>query len=240
MTITIKPLTAMEEFEECLRVQKETWRFDDIDAVPVNIIRVYADKTDPWGIVLGAFDENKMVGFALCLPTSHPTTYLAHMLAVVPSYQERGVGGLLAQAGVQACLERGVKTVVATVDPLESRNAHIYINRMGAVGKSYVRNYYSHLTSALENELPTDRLKIEFYLDSSVDRFADLRQTKDTKACIEIPDNTAAIKESDPKAALDLRLKTREQFESLMSQGYIVVGFDHDPKNQKGRYWLVK
>jgi hypothetical protein len=47
----IKPLTTLEEFEECLRVQKETWRFDDIDTVPVNIIRVYADKADPWGIV---------------------------------------------------------------------------------------------------------------------------------------------------------------------------------------------
>jgi predicted GNAT superfamily acetyltransferase len=39
MTITIKPLTTLEEFEECLRVQKETWRFDDIDAVLVSSLR---------------------------------------------------------------------------------------------------------------------------------------------------------------------------------------------------------
>ncbi len=240
MTLFIKPLTTLEEFEACLSVQKETWRFDDIDTVPVNIIRVFADKTDPWGIVLGAFDGNKLVGFTLCLPTSHPATYLAHMLAVIPSYQEKGVGGLLAQAATQVCLDRGVKKVVATFDPLESRNAHIYIKRMGAIGKSYVRNYYSHLTCALENELPTDRLKIEFFLDPSVDTYSSLRQTKDPLACIEIPDNITSIKEIDKKAALELRLRTRQEFEDLMKKGFVVVGFDHEPKNQKGRYWLVR
>lgn len=56
----------------------------------------------------------------------------------------------------------------------------------------------------------------------------------------EIPNNITAIKKSDPKAALELRLKTREQFESLMHQGYVVVGFDHDKTKEKGIYWLAK
>jgi predicted GNAT superfamily acetyltransferase len=63
---------------------------------------------------------------------------------------------------------------------------------------------------------------------------------KDPQACIEIPDNITSIKESDPKAALNLRLKTREQFENLMNKGFVVVGFEHDPKNQVGRYWLAR
>jgi hypothetical protein len=42
----IKPLTKMEEFEECVILQREIWGFQDIDIVPTNLIATYCDKED--------------------------------------------------------------------------------------------------------------------------------------------------------------------------------------------------
>ena len=58
--MTIRALTEIAEFEECVRLQREIWGMADIDLIPS---RSYAVQTHIGGIVLGAFDSDRLIGF---------------------------------------------------------------------------------------------------------------------------------------------------------------------------------
>src|SRR5258708_23903853 len=47
-----------------------------------------------------------------------------------------------------------------TFDPLELRNAHFNLNRLGAICRRYLPNLYGVTTSPLHRGLPTDRLVV--------------------------------------------------------------------------------
>jgi predicted GNAT superfamily acetyltransferase len=49
---------------------------------------------------------------------------------------------------------------------LELRNAHFNLNRLGAICRKYLPNFYGVTTSPLHRGLPTDRLLAEWHLDS--------------------------------------------------------------------------
>jgi len=53
-----------------------------------------------------------------------------------------------------------------TFDPLEIKNAHLNIHKLGAIVRSYYVNFYGVSSSRLQGGLPTDRLVAEWYLDS--------------------------------------------------------------------------
>ena len=53
--MTIRPLTEIPEFEQCVRLQREIWGMADIDLIPS---RSYAIQHHIGGLVLGAFDSD--------------------------------------------------------------------------------------------------------------------------------------------------------------------------------------
>src|SRR5215471_5798736 len=112
---TVAPMSAAEldirkchsipEFEACVQLQKDVWNFSDLDLVPLRMF-VVAEKIG--GQVLGCFDAERMVGFALSIPGSrsgHPYLH-SHMLAVLPSHRNQGVGRRLKLAQRDDALAR--------------------------------------------------------------------------------------------------------------------------------------
>jgi predicted GNAT superfamily acetyltransferase len=87
----IAPLVTLEDFERCVVLQLETWGYSDVDVVPRRIF-IVAQRIG--GQVLGAFDGDTMVGFAISLPGFRDGhAYLhSHMLAVLPAYRNVGLG----------------------------------------------------------------------------------------------------------------------------------------------------
>ncbi|NIP80133.1 MAG: GCN5 family acetyltransferase, partial [Gemmatimonadetes bacterium] len=63
-------------------------------------------------------------------------------------------------------LDRGVETVHWTFDPLEARNAHLNLRRLGAVVREYRRNVYGPSSSPLHAGIGTDRLVAEWPIAS--------------------------------------------------------------------------
>ena len=53
-----------------------------------------------------------------------------------------------------------------TFDPLEIKNAHLNIHKLGAIVRCYHVNFYGVSSSRLQGGLPTDRLVAEWHLDS--------------------------------------------------------------------------
>ena len=66
-TTVIRNCHGLDELSACVSLQKEVWNFTDAELVPLRMF-VVAEKIG--GQVIGAFDDGKLVAFALSLPGS--------------------------------------------------------------------------------------------------------------------------------------------------------------------------
>src|SRR6266446_9494507 len=160
---TVRRCRETSEFAACVDLQKEVWQFSDIDLVPIRMFSV-ADKIG--GQVFGCYEGNSLIGFALSIPgtrAGHPYLH-SHMLAVRESYRNRGIGQRLKLAQRDDAVARGFELMEWTFDPLEIKNAHLNIARLGAICRRYQPDFYGPSSSPLQGGLPTDRLYAEWWL----------------------------------------------------------------------------
>src|ERR1044071_4948333 len=165
MPVELRRCHGIEDFRACVTLQKEVWNFTDAELVPLRMF-VVADKVG--GQVMGAFDGEVMVGFALSVPgvrSGH--SYLhSHMLAVRKDHRNGGLGRRLKLMQREDALARGIELIEWTFDPLEIKNAYLNIEKLGAIARRYNINQYGITSSPLQGGLPTDRLVAEWWLKS--------------------------------------------------------------------------
>src|SRR5437762_13983018 len=89
------------------------------------------------------------------------------MTGVLSDYRDRGVGRMLKPHQPDEALSRGIRLIQWTFDPLELRNAHFNLNRLGAICREYLPNLYGVRTSPRHRGLATDRLPVEVRHDSA-------------------------------------------------------------------------
>ncbi|GAB4581942.1 MAG: hypothetical protein Fur0022_46940 [Anaerolineales bacterium] len=168
MTITIRLLEHIEEMFLIEDLQRRVWGADDA-IVPHHLLLTVAHNG---GLILGAFDEDRMVGFvfgflgSVQTPSGHQAKHCSHMLAVLPEYQSQGIGYLLKRAQWQMVRRQGLPLITWTYDPLLSRNAHLNIARLGAICNTYVPNMYGEMRDSLNQGLPSDRLQVEVWVNT--------------------------------------------------------------------------
>src|SRR5215475_429624 len=155
----------MDELHACVALQKEVWNFADVDLVP---LRMFVVSQKIGGQIIGAFAGKELVGFAFSIPGSRAGhAYLhSHMLAVRSAFRNHGLGRRLKLAQRNEALERGFELLEWTFDPLEIKNAHLNLARLGAVVRRYSINHYGYSSSPLQGGLPTDRLIAEWWIKS--------------------------------------------------------------------------
>ena len=224
-----------------VRLQREIWGFDEIELLPLRLF-VVASKIG--GQVLGAFDSAKMVAFCFSIPGLKPggRSYLhSHMLGVLPSYRNSGVGRELKLKQREYAIASGVDLIEWTFDPLEIKNAFFNIERLGAIARRYVHNQYGTTSSHLHGGLPTDRLVAEWWIRSPRTEAICNKQALEPlkpEARISVPVEIAELRESDPGRAREIQTRVGEQFQECFQRGLAVVGFE---KNEKaGRYLLSR
>src|SRR5271168_5441546 len=163
--ITVRWIHDVQEMNVCVELQQRIWGYAPLDTVPDQIF-IVAKKTG--GQVMLAYDADKPVGFALAFAaTRDGLTYLhSHMVGVIDDYQNRGVGRLLKLAQREDALERDINLIEWTFDPLQLKNAHFNIERLGAIVRHYIPNLYGRTSSPLHAGLPTDRLVAEWWVSS--------------------------------------------------------------------------
>src|SRR6266567_2322725 len=164
-SIVLRRCHSIEEFRACVALQKEVWNFTNAELVPLRMF-VVADKVG--GQVMGAFEGNTMVGFALSVPgTRSGHVYLhSHMLAVRKDHRNSGLGRRLKMLQREEALSRGIELIEWTFDPLEIKNAYLNIEKLGAIVRRYNINQYGITSSPLQGGLPSDRLIAEWWLRS--------------------------------------------------------------------------
>jgi len=165
--IIIREIDSILEMKALERVQKEVWGWDDLDTMPLMNFIV---TKEVGGVLIGAFEGEKPVGFAFGFVGFDEGRVLfhSHMLAVLPGFRERGIGYRLKVAQRKQALEKGFDCITWTFDPLQSQNAHLNFSKLGVIAHKYKVNFYGEQTSsALHQHIGTDRLWVSWFLNSS-------------------------------------------------------------------------
>ena len=163
-SLSIRGIEEISEMRTVEELQKEVWGIDDREVFPALAMM---PMREVGGVLIGAFDGDRMIGFVFGFPGLENDRVILHsdMLAVRSEYRSRGVGYKLKLAQREKALAKGIDTITWTFDPLQALNAHLNISKLGVVGKSYRVNYYGETTSFL-HRTGTDRLWVTWLLQS--------------------------------------------------------------------------
>jgi predicted GNAT superfamily acetyltransferase len=237
--IEIGKLSTQEEFRQAVALQKEIWGFADIELAPVRLFTV-ASKIG--GFSLGAFDNEKMIGFCLALPglKEGGKGYLhSNMLGVLPSYSNHGLGRSMKLAQRTEAIEQGIDLIEWTFDPLELKNAYFNLEKLGAIIRRYVPNMYGMTSSPLHGGLPTDRCTAEWWISGDRAEAAINGRPMNrpaVEATIEVPNAIAELRKNDPDQARAIQEAVGERFVKLFGMGLAVTGFERS--KETGSYLL--
>ncbi len=250
--IEIRELSTLEEFQRCVEIQKEVWGFDDpYDIVPLPLLMV---SQRMGGVVLGAFQGDRMIGFVYSLPGTHHgrNAQWSHMLAVVPELRNSDIGYELKMAQYRMSQQLHADFIEWTFDPLESRNAYFNLSKLGCIVKEYEINIYGETSSPLHGGMPTDRLIAHWEIPPTSKTFPqwttlpeapalvtsssawkdDLRMIDSVRLdlnepflFVEIPVDNQKLRTESKDASLQWRLKTRDVFIHYLANGYVVYSF---------------
>lgn len=241
--IEVRVLDTHEAFRATLAVQVGVWKFSDVDQIPPRILSVakYIG-----GLVLGAYDGEKMIGFSFALPggkADGSRYWHSHMTGVLGEYQNRGIGRMLKLKQRQEALAAGVSLIEWFFDPLEIRNAHFNIERLGAIARTFLPNQYGITSSPLHGGMPTDRLVAEWRLASprvlaihSGPEPKPKPEPRRVEKTIEIPAQISDLRSSDQEKAKAIQRRVREQFQEYFGMGLAVTGYQRG--GEGGRFEL--
>jgi len=224
-TITVRKCTALEDFHRCVELQRQVWGEDDLEVEPATTFVV---ATHTGGQVLGAFEGEKLVGYTLAVVglKDHEIFLHSHMTGVLPEYRDRGVGRMLKLFQREDALSRDIRLVVWTFDPLELRNAHFNLNRLGAIARKYYPNLYGITTSPLHRALATDRLVAEWRLDSArvIAAVGEISvEPPAAPATIELPAELENWQRDGSPEVARVQARIREEFLNWFGKGYAAV-----------------
>jgi predicted GNAT superfamily acetyltransferase len=170
ISLSIRLLETPDEMSLVEGLQREIWPGSETEVVPVHMLITAVHNG---GLLLGAFEGERLVGFVFGFPGIESTPdgprpkHCSHMTGVADSHRDRGVGFALKRAQWQMVRHQGIDHVTWTYDLLLSRNAYLNISRLGAVCSTYRRSEYGDLRDGLNAGLPSDRFQVDWWLNTS-------------------------------------------------------------------------
>ena len=240
---TIRECTTIEEFDGCLSLQREAFGLPDLELSPRRHLIV---SRQAGGWTLGAFVADRMVGFVHHLAAVRGNNDIfgySHMMAVAKDYQNKGVGARLKWAQRERALSEGRKLIKWTWDPMQSRNAHFNLNRLGVTVDTYAENFYGidySADSSIKEKLglPSDRLFATWDLESERVRALASGTAVPVEGkpvtTIAIPAQWNALIKSEPHKALEEQARVRADFRRTFADGLICAGFERG--DEQSRY----
>lgn len=256
--IVIRECVSLAELDNCIRLQREVFGLPDLEVSPQRHLIV---SREAGGWTLGAFvrkenqEAERLIGFVhhLAAVSGNEIFGYSHMMAVAVEYQNKGVGARLKWSQRQRAIDEGRNRIKWTWDPMQARNAHFNLNRLGVTVSSYAENFYGtdYLTNPTlktgeQRGLDSDRLFGDWRLRSRrVMALADHgTKTEDvavpgTPAVeIVIPAEWTNLVKADPATAKMEQLRVRREFQNAFADGLAAAGFERSPTNP--RYLLFE
>lgn len=172
--IVIRSLQGADEYSAAETIQRVAWMMPDLEIIPGHVMHALQHNG---AALLGAFDGERLVGFALgVLGTENIPGRIDEVAAarlkmfsviagVLPDYQRQNIGYKLKMAQRDFANHIGIRLITWTFDPLESRNAQFNIGKLGVVCHRYLRHFHGEM-SGINQGLPTDRFEVEWWVTS--------------------------------------------------------------------------
>jgi predicted GNAT superfamily acetyltransferase len=244
--IVIRECVTIDELDSCVRLQRKVFGLPDLEISPRRHLIV---SRQAGGWTLGAFVADQLVGFVHQLAAVQGTEIFgySHMMAVEPDFQNRGVGARLKWSQRERAIHEGRKFIKWTWDPLQARNAHFNLNRLGVTVNSYAVNFYGtdYATSPLLADaepagIESDRLFARWQLESP--RVISLSQTEpagsktvklNPAATIEVPLDWTKLCRDNPVQARQEQLRVRAEFQQTFAAGLVAAGFERSAEHPR-------
>ncbi|WP_157898799.1 GNAT family N-acetyltransferase [Luteitalea pratensis] len=164
--LEFRELTTVEDIRLVQDMERRVWGAEDIDVSPVLLM---AALVKSGALLLGAFLDGRMRGFAFSVPGDRHGHRLhwSHMTGVDEALRSSGLGTLLKLEQARRVAARGYARIQWTYDPLQSLNAHLNLVKLGASADEYAEHVYGDSTSDLHRGAPTDRFIVTWLLDEA-------------------------------------------------------------------------
>lgn len=247
--IQIRECTTIEEFDSCVALQREAFGLPDLEISPRRHLIV---SRQAGGWTLAAFVAGRMIGFVHHLAAVRPNNEIygySHMMAVAKDYQNKGIGARLKWAQRERALAEGRTFIKWTWDPMQARNAHFNLNRLGVIVDSYGDNFYgtdyfADPTQGVEDRpgLQSDRLFARWDLNSPrvtalASRLSPAIAAKPV-ASVAIPSEWDALVKRDTLCAREVQARVRSEFKKAFAQGLVCAALERG--NEESKYLLFE
>jgi predicted GNAT superfamily acetyltransferase len=247
--IQIRECTTIEELDNCVTLQREAFGLPDLEISPRRHLIV---SRQAGGWTLAAFAGRRMVGFVHHLAAVRPNNEIfgySHMMAVAKDYQNKGIGARLKWAQRERALAEGRTFIKWTWDPMQARNAHFNLNRLGVTVNTYVDNFYgtdyfADPAQVIEHRpgLQTDRLFAHWELSSprvvALGARVDAPVAASPVEFVAIPTEWSALVKRDPQQARDTQARVRSEFQKAFADGLVCEAFERGA--EESRYLLFE
>jgi predicted GNAT superfamily acetyltransferase len=231
-TVALRNCTELYEFRACVALQQEVWGFSDAELVP---LRIFSLAPKIGGQVVGAWEDETLIGYAMAIPGSrngHPYLH-SHMVAVKEGYRNTGLGRRIKLFQREDAIAQGYELMEWTFDPLEIKNSYFNLERLGAIARRYNVNQYGITNSPLHGFLPTDRLVAEWWMKSR--RVETVLSNGHHPAIheeerVEVPAEIYAWK-ADPamrSRAVRTQSRNRELLQAAFARGMSCLGYERN------------
>jgi len=242
--VEIRSLTELADTRAVNHVITATW--GESSTLAPELLRAFQASGNP---PIGAVAGGRVVGYVLGFlgPDEGGIHLHSHMLAVLPEFRGTGVGYALKLAQRAAALDAGIEVARWTFDPLQARNAHFNLVKLGAVADRFHRHFYGDMGDELNRGDRSDRLEARWdlrrepVLPTSVTdawpvltrepaepapRPSEVRPPRRTAAAlVEIPPDFRGLRMHHPDLALQWREAVADALESCLAAGMVADGF---------------
>jgi len=241
--IVVRTLETVPELDGASQLICRIWDDDGDPKAPTSMLKALVHAGN---FVAGAFAEEELVGVSLgFFGIEDSELHLhSHITGVDRAYQGRSLGFALKQFQRSWALERGLRTILWTADPLVRGNAFFNLVKLGASIVAYHENFYGVLEDGY-NSGDSDRVVLRWDLASSRAVDAANRRVDEPSAevgCIVLkanedgapatydadgdvllawlPESIVRIREEDPERAVTWRAALRDTVGSALAEGF--------------------
>lgn len=171
--VVIRPLTSLDELQAAETLQRQVW-----DS-PTTVIYqpMLISFTRNGGSVIGAFKDGRLIGLLIGYlgieapeadrPAMANLKLVSQRMAIAPDFRDSGIGFEMKLAQRRYAMRQGIRLITWTFDPLQSRNAHLNVRKLGAIIYEYHRDYFGTAHAPLVAGGASDRVLAEWWVTSN-------------------------------------------------------------------------
>jgi predicted GNAT superfamily acetyltransferase len=154
--VRVMELHDLSALTDAAELYRSVWQTDTRSApVSADLMRALSHAG---GYVAGAYDGTRLIAAGLAFHTGDPDIGLhSHIAAVAPDVQGRDVGRALKLHQRSWALDRHLRTISWTYDPLIRRNAWFNVTKLGARAVGYLVDFYGVMDDAQNGGDESDR-----------------------------------------------------------------------------------